>query len=1028
MALSAQDKALLAALDAPTKKVSAAQFLPALDAYQGVAHTPGQIGMGPPPPKSAASSAWGGLKNLGSGALKVLSVPQAAVFTLATKAGHHLSGGAIKDASWKGLGGGFYSGYKGGYGVLDAFGVKNEAVKKWAGLGVDIVADPLWFAVPAKVTKIGGKAFDVGTDAHKAAARAQKIEGLEKAIKKARGGNRVKLKEELKALEAGPFNPVTDLRVDKTGTITNVARVAEKRLDAVADEFVKPAAQYGVRFGTKKHGKTVPLPFHSKAKDLSSGGGKVPKIRHTAGVSYGNAVERVVKDMGNGVKKMWRSKADRMGATDVKARRVMYLLDQMPADEAAKVLDRVEKSGLLPKEQLTAARKFLRDGKMEMRRTAKAEGMRSDRDVIKLIKQHGGIDEYKKANPAGFGPDELADEIRKMEQAQIRWDTGIEYLPRRVSEETDHAMHLLSRRMREAGVDANAAQLQSVRKEFEGMAKKRGWSRAEADDKWEAVVKDLASLNSTKAKEVMPLLRRHGLGRTNPFYERSHLSILDSMTPDTLAKALDDDDIADLFVSVLGRDRFADKPKTLMQGMGEKVDLVPELDPAKLIGDRLAQSIKVVANRKAGDTVERFGLKGTQLGRFITDKANTAWDPALMGDSKLWRFAQQGVGALKFGYTTLNMPGHYMNNAIGDARNAMVTGSWKHLRAFGASIPFNSWKKVAAGETEAMNKMYKLGGRMVSGDELFAISSVVGLGHGISSAEIAEIVPVLHNSRNIFGKLSRVNDRREAAQRLSTFVKHVQSGADWQTAVSKTIKVHFDYSDLTPFEKRTMRNVVIFYTWIRKNIPLQVYGMATRPAYYNTLNALSRATPLDPNAPAYMQEMTFFPTPIGSFSIADPLRDIHKFELSGENFRQTVLGSMNPLFRVPLELNNNKEFFSGRTINNRGLPTPHLLATLLSKAGVPVDQVSKGKGEQAVPGLNPYLAYLLNQATGPLGGMGAAFSKPADGTNPFFTEAGKRFGIKLYQPQTELWAKYAESNAKREAQDAGFVNNRRVVQ
>ena len=39
----------------------------------------------------------------------------------------------------------------------------------------------------------------------------------------------------------------------------------------------------------------------------------------------------------------------------------------------------------------------------------------------------------------------------------------------------------------------------------------------------------------------------------------------------------------------------------------------------------------------------------------------------------------------------------------------------------------------------------------------------------------------------------------------------------------------FDYSELTNFEKRFMRNVIPFYTWTRKNIPLQLANVLERP-------------------------------------------------------------------------------------------------------------------------------------------------------------------------------------------------------
>jgi hypothetical protein len=48
----------------------------------------------------------------------------------------------------------------------------------------------------------------------------------------------------------------------------------------------------------------------------------------------------------------------------------------------------------------------------------------------------------------------------------------------------------------------------------------------------------------------------------------------------------------------------------------------------------------------------------------------------------------------------------------------------------------------------------------------------------------------------------------------------------------------FDYSDLSEFERRTMKRLMPFYTWTRKNIPAQLAGLVKRPDRANKLNII----------------------------------------------------------------------------------------------------------------------------------------------------------------------------------------------
>jgi 8-oxo-dGTP pyrophosphatase MutT (NUDIX family) len=59
-------------------------------------------------------------------------------------------------------------------------------------------------------------------------------------------------------------------------------------------------------------------------------------------------------------------------------------------------------------------------------------------------------------------------------------------------------------------------------------------------------------------------------------------------------------------------------------------------------------------------------------------------------------------------------------------------------------------------------------------------------------------------------------------------------------AFENVMKFHFDYDDLSDFERNVIKKVVPFYTWTRKNMPLMMEMAARRPAVFNKYNSLKK--------------------------------------------------------------------------------------------------------------------------------------------------------------------------------------------
>lgn len=72
--------------------------------------------------------------------------------------------------------------------------------------------------------------------------------------------------------------------------------------------------------------------------------------------------------------------------------------------------------------------------------------------------------------------------------------------------------------------------------------------------------------------------------------------------------------------------------------------------------------------------------------------------------------------------------------------------------------------------------------------------------------------------------------------RLAHYISKLDEVGDAKAAAASVKKYLFDYTDLTAFERNVMRSLNRFYTFMRKNLGLQLYVLANRPGM--TLNAL----------------------------------------------------------------------------------------------------------------------------------------------------------------------------------------------
>lgn len=153
----------------------------------------------------------------------------------------------------------------------------------------------------------------------------------------------------------------------------------------------------------------------------------------------------------------------------------------------------------------------------------------------------------------------------------------------------------------------------------------------------------------------------------------------------------------------------------------------------------------------------------------------------------------------------------------------------------------------------------------------------------------------------------------------------------WKGQTSKDIldavyKFHFNYDDLSKFERNVGRRLFPFYTWTRKNLPLQLEMMIVNPKWMNRVEMFKK------NMEKHSPEETIYPFWYTKtfnirmpFKTSDgdqiymmpglPINDVEKlFTDPG-----STLGNLTPLIKAPIEmktgvrLTNNVPFREGKT-------------------------------------------------------------------------------------------------------------------
>lgn len=215
----------------------------------------------------------------------------------------------------------------------------------------------------------------------------------------------------------------------------------------------------------------------------------------------------------------------------------------------------------------------------------------------------------------------------------------------------------------------------------------------------------------------------------------------------------------------------------------------------------------------------------------------------------------------------------------------------------------------------------------------------------------------------------KLGSRVEGYARSGMALDTILNGGTWQEASARISRIHFDYSQVSKFDEK-MKRIIPFWTFLSRNVPLQVQQMFLKPRVYQQYKALTRNMGQDYQGgmiPLSWQEA-------GAFRITDGVYaapDLTHIQLQADLGKLTsdpmrLLADANPLLKVPLEtLIAKRKFFTDQPFKAGGVESVSgggldVIAPLLSALGltdVAADgtTVTNEKLAYALRSLNPLL-------------------------------------------------------------------------
>lgn len=175
--------------------------------------------------------------------------------------------------------------------------------------------------------------------------------------------------------------------------------------------------------------------------------------------------------------------------------------------------------------------------------------------------------------------------------------------------------------------------------------------------------------------------------------------------------------------------------------------------------------------------------------------------------------------------------------------------------------------------------------------------------------------------------------------RLAHFIAKLRELGSADEAARSVKKYLFDYGDLTDFERNKIKKVIPFWTWMRKNTPLQFAEAARQPGKFTALahaNAEARANSDLSVLPPFLRDEPYAPVGVHGQTIAmrpdlPPLAALESLDPRKQSDLGIFGGIVPSALKYAVEEKTGKSLFTG--FNTKGSTPQRLAEAILPLVG-----------------------------------------------------------------------------------------------
>lgn len=282
-------------------------------------------------------------------------------------------------------------------------------------------------------------------------------------------------------------------------------------------------------------------------------------------------------------------------------------------------------------------------------------------------------------------------------------------------------------------------------------------------------------------------------------------------------------------------------------------------------------------------------------------------------------------------------PAYYIRNELGGTMNNFLSIG---LRAF------DPLTQIDVGKVLRRRGKVTVGGTHVDANDLYDLALRTGVMSGTHATEYTDDIVrsttkatglaakeknlVKRVGEGVVGVARKGNSLVESQLRMTNFIANLDNAMErgipleqaGKWAADQSRKYHFDYNDITQAERVILRRIMPFYTWMRKNIPLQAEQFLNNPGRYAWYTKWQRnaedVNGTDMSAiPDYMRQNLSMTLPgMGDKSGATmltpnlPMQDLNMLSTPGKS----LMSALAPLIKIPFEQYQNKNLLTGAPI------------------------------------------------------------------------------------------------------------------